>query len=404
VGDLLWETGSRRARPELGPPAGLGGGGGGEDSDGSEDVEEDGGGEAGDDPPEASPESAAVGFGVLTLDEDTPQSEPEPVPEPPEPVNMDDLLYDAFRQAWRTTAKRLEFPVLVSNFYAQHMQPNSAQPLDVKKSSYKKISKFLERMKKDGLVQVEELSKGVQSIMSVQLEHPEIRSYRVQAISRAEEAAPPAEPDKQTRSRVIERIEELYIVSGNVVDIFRSLKVAKGTALSAQQVRKLLTEYVKKHELQDQSDKGSVTLDKALTSLTARSEGFVSSLRWDELHQRCLQKMSPGHLVAFRGEEPAVKKGAVPCVEMNTATRSGNKKITTVINLPVFGIDPAEFAHRCQVGVAASTSVGEAPNRPPGTSQVLVQGNQVRFIAKLLQEDFHVPKKYIKGLEKAPKK
>ena len=60
-------------------------------------------------------------------------------------------------------------------------------------------------------------------------------------------------------------------------------------------------------------------------------------------------------------------------------------QITMVLNLPVFGVDPAEFAHRCQVGVAASTSVGEAPNRPPGTSQVMVQGNQIRFIGKLLQ-------------------
>ncbi|XP_037086820.1 eukaryotic translation initiation factor 2D-like [Pollicipes pollicipes] len=148
-----------------------------------------------------------------------------------------------------------------------------------------------------------------------------------------------------------------------------------------------------------------VRLDPVLaSSLTGRADGALAALRWDELHQRCLQRMSPGHLVLFRGEPPLVKKGAVPSVELNTATRSGNKKITMVLNLPAFGIDPAEFAHRCQVGVAASTSVGEAPNRPPGTSQVMVQGNQIRFIGKLLQEDYKVPKKYIKGLEKAPKK
>ena len=71
-----------------------------------------------------------------------------------------------------------------------------------------------------------------------------------------------------------------------------------------------------------------VQLDPVLaTCLTNKSEGLVESLRWDELHQRCLQRMSPGHVVLFKGEPPVVKKGAVPSVELTTATRSGNKKV-----------------------------------------------------------------------------
>ena len=73
-----------------------------------------------------------------------------------------------------------------------------------------------------------------------------------------------------------------------------------------------------------------VQLDPVLAScLTNKSEGLVESLRWDELHQRCLQRMSPGHVVLFKGEPPVVKKGAVPSVELTTATRSGNKKVST---------------------------------------------------------------------------
>ncbi|XP_037086495.1 eukaryotic translation initiation factor 2D-like [Pollicipes pollicipes] len=428
LGDLLWELGSRRPAPELGPPPALAAAGDvaaaeaaegdaedGEDTDGSEgepgeeqqeQADRDGevAGEA-EERTDADSETARLIAEALRLEDSDAAPPAEPAPEPPKPVNMDELLYDAFRQAWRTSAKRLELPVLVSNFYAQHMQPNSPHPLDVKKSSYKKISKFLERMQKEGLVEVKELAKGVQSIVSVALEHPEIRSYKVQDICREEEPAP-AEPEPAGhRSKTIERIEELYIVSGNVSAVFKELKIAKGTPMSAQDVRKHLTQYVKTKQLQDEDNKSQVRLDPVLaSSLTGRADGALAALRWDELHQRCLQRMSPGHLVLFRGEPPLVKKGAVPSVELNTATRSGNKKITMVLNLPAFGIDPAEFAHRCQVGVAASTSVGEAPNRPPGTSQVMVQGNQIRFIGKLLQEDYKVPKKYIKGLEKAPKK
>ena len=70
-------------------------------------------------------------------------------------------------------------------------------------------------------------------------------------------------------------------------------------------------------------------LDPVLAScLTTKSEGLVESLRWDELHQRCLTRMSPGHVLIFKGETPVVKKGAVPSIELNTATRSGNKKVS----------------------------------------------------------------------------
>lgn len=412
VGDLLWEMGSRIQPPELGPPGGEPEVEWGDDVEAQEAAEAGDTAAAGDGAVSAEgaaggelTEEATLSFQNLRVEDDddaAPVAKTEPEPEP---VSMDDLLYDAFRQAWRTTAKRLELPVLVSNFYAQQMQPNSQRPLDVKKSAYKKISKFLEKMQKDGLVEVKELSKGVQSIVSVKLDHPEIRSYRVQQICRDESPESEQESFGGPRSRRIERIEELYIVSGNVSAVFKALKLAKGTPLSAQEVRKHLTQYVKMKQLQDTNSKTQVQLDPVLAScLTNKSEGLVESLRWDELHQRCLQRMSPGHVVLFKGEPPVVKKGAVPSVELTTATRSGNKKITMVLNLPVFGIDPVEFAHLCQVGVAASTSVGEAPNRPPGTSQVMVQGNQIRFIGKLLQDDFKVPKKYIKGLEKAPKK
>ena len=36
-------------------------------------------------------------------------------------------------------------------------------------------------------------------------------------------------------------------------------------------------------------------------------------------------------------------------VELGTATRSGNKKVTLVNNLETYHIDPAQFGHKCQV-------------------------------------------------------
>lgn len=57
--------------------------------------------------------------------------------------------------------------------------------------------------------------------------------------------------------------------------------------------------------------------------------------------------------------------------------------MTLVNNLEVYGIDPHELAHTVQIGVAASTSVSPAPNKKEGL-QVLIQGNQINFLATVL--------------------
>ena len=106
--------------------------------------------------------------------------------------------------------------------------------------------------------------------------------------------------------------------------------------------------------------------------------------------------MSPGYALQFGQVPPKVQKGKLDPIEISVGTRSGNKKVTLVHNLEILGINPEEFAHKCQVGVAASTSVSEAVNRKPaGAKEVLVQGNQTKFISKLLLEDYKIPRKYI---------
>merc|ERR1712136_353038 len=77
-------------------------------------------------------------------------------------------------------------------------------------------------------------------------------------------------------------------------------------------------------------------------------------------------------------------------------------------NLDLYGIDMSEFAHKCQVGVAASTTIHEAPNKKRAgghpVMEVLVQGNQVAFASNLLINEYKLPRKYIRGTELAAKK
>lgn len=86
------------------------------------------------------------------------------------------------------------------------------------------------------------------------------------------------------------------------------------------------------------------------------------------------------------GTEEIVNKGKVSPITISVGIRSGNKKVTLVDNLELFGIRLPDFAKECQHGVAASTSI----SRPPGkkSDQLLVQGNQVTFVYELLTGEY----------------
>lgn len=153
-----------------------------------------------------------------------------------------------------------------------------------------------------------------------------------------------------------------------------------------------------------------VNLDPVLAqAVLVKGENNVVTFKWEKLHSRIQSKMSKGYSIQFGLDaRPTVCKGKLDLIEMTIGNRSGNKKVTLVQNLDVFGINLQEFAHKCQVGVAASTSIHEAANKKKANGnpviEVLVQGNQAIFVAKLLCEHYKIPKKYIRGLELAVEK
>ncbi len=418
VGDELWASGSRQELPKLAPPAGLEfldktekeeEEDDDEDDEEDEENEEENGGEGNEEAEKADQNEGEAEKLSERLESDLKVEEKEEVADTRTPQEiMDELLLHAFLQAWKVSAKKIEFPILSSNFFRVHMVKQSAQPLDVKKSSHKKLSKFLAKMQSDGLIQVKELQKGVESIVSVNLQHEKIQLHRVVKVQAEEVEKEEVLPcDRPYEAPVI---SELFLVSGATVEFFKKLKLKKGDALTAADVKEKLREYVKENDLQDQGPgtRGQVNLDPVLAGLVlGKGENGVTCMTWEELGSRIQSKMSQGYSMRFPGMSNSmvvVKKGKLDPIELTVGTRSGNKKVTLVHNLELFGIDPSEFAHRCQTGVAASTSVGEAPNRRPGAMEVLVQGNQVMFASKLLLESYKIPRKYVKGIEEAKKK
>ncbi|KAL3868819.1 hypothetical protein ACJMK2_041578 [Sinanodonta woodiana] len=318
---------------------------------------------------------------------------------------MDEILYTCFLCALKNSVKKSDLPLLTSTFFKSFMSPYrpSGKILDIKKSRYKKLSKFLQSMEKKGFIKVKELSKGVDSIVEVDRSHPELKDFKVPDDRKLEETVSSTVEGSKKEFQP-PTITEKFGVTAAVLPLVKTFGYSKGSALSSAEVRSCVTDYVKANSLQMENFESQIQLDPVLADVILnKEEGHITTLTWEQLFLRFTSKMQPVHEITFPGQPPVLKKGKVEPIRIDVVQRASNKKITLVENLETYGIDPEEFAHTVQIGVACSTSVSPLPQKNKGF-QVMIQGNQINFVADLLTGQYKIARKCITGLEKAPKK
>ncbi|CAG6021603.1 eukaryotic translation initiation factor 2D isoform 2-T2 [Menidia menidia] len=319
---------------------------------------------------------------------------------------MDALLLQCFLHALKTKVKKSELPLLTSAFLRNHMFPccPSGKQLDIKKSSYKKLSKFLQVMQQQyNLVRVKELTKGVESIVEVDWKHPELRSFRI-----PEEAAVQAtvvqEGGEEDVAYHPPEITTLYSVTARLEPLFLDADKRKGATMHPAEVRSIVTEYVKKNELIDGHNKNYVIINPILCDCLLEKSEYqdVESLKWDDLFSRTLGRMQECYQVVFPGQRPILKKGHIEPIDISVSSRGSNKKVTLLKNLEVYGLDPAVVSTALQHKVQASTVLQPIPGAKDKVL-VQIQGNQIHQVGNFLLEHCHIPRKFIEGLDKAPK-
>lgn len=127
--------------------------------------------------------------------------------------DMDELLITSFLTALKYS-KDLSLPILVSAFYKKHMlSTTNANKLDLKKSSYKKLGKFLEEMCNQSIIEAKELSPGALSITKVHKDHEKLKYFKLDKELR------PQPPPKENKSIV--NVSLCYRISDKTVTLFQ---------------------------------------------------------------------------------------------------------------------------------------------------------------------------------------
>lgn len=228
--------------------------------------------------------------------EDTPlaaEDEKSPV------ERMDELLEKCFLLAIALRVKKADLPILTSNFYRTHMQSccGSDESLDIKHSSHKKLSRFLTAMSsKFGCFVVKETAKGVDSLVSVDWSHPVLRQTKAE---RAGEL-PSLDDDSSaaTADTPTPGFNLFLSPSVDLMPVFSAYGHGKDALLTDNDVKQIVTRYVRDNELAHEADRSLVRLNDALSrALRTKGEPAPTVLRWDALMNGVKSKMLSRHQV-----------------------------------------------------------------------------------------------------------
>lgn len=331
----------------------------------------------------------------VEVNRDEPEEDDEHDGEPEEELqpDPDKLIKSAFLNAIKLQGKKIVLPILTSTFYPQYVQPELPDGIEMKRSSYKKVGTFLKEMAKEGIIEIKEEKKGIEKIVSINLEHPDVVSFYPYKIRKPEGSEATAVNQSASTPLLLTKMVPMYAVNEATEKLFGSVGVALGKALDEIQVRNYLRDYIGRNKLMDPQSK-MVTSDDTLSRICGGSETTLYSL--PELFEHVLRNMTS--TFEMRSQKGPVNKGGKRAIiHLTTATRSGNKKVTLISNLEDYGVNVAEFAKAVKLGAAASTSMTEVP----GTKgeQLQVQGNHIKFVYDLLTGTYQIPKACITGLE-----
>uniref|UniRef100_A0A3Q7IWU7 SUI1 domain-containing protein n=1 Tax=Solanum lycopersicum TaxID=4081 RepID=A0A3Q7IWU7_SOLLC len=375
---------------------------------------------------------------------------------------VDALLDKCLLQALHTTIKEKDLPIPGSTFWSSHVLP--CRPpgitLDIKKSSHKKLSKWLQAKASGGLLRMililplsMTLMTGVVALFMVQniedspaateswqeivenflwqtmsqplpkygiisvkedkhkkevilfyvnRNHPDYMSYKPE--KKKVDKTGPSTNNVSSEERVQKSLEvsEIYKPSVHVNPIFASVGAETSRLYTASETSGIVFQYVEKENLVKPSNKSTVTLDATLCDALFKGAIKKGSTYPTEIHKKDLGQTFIGRMQAHhcvtRGNDTVVRKGALKPIQIMTERRQGNKKVTKLSGMESFLLDAETLASELQKKCACSTTVAELPGKKG--EEVLVQGGVIDDLARYLVEQYGVPKKYIEVLDK----
>jgi translation initiation factor 2D len=316
---------------------------------------------------------------------------------------------------------------LVQPFLPTFTASETAQ-LQIKKTSWKTIKKFLKTFDKLSLLKTKDQPGNEVVVMDIDFDDALIQSFKPYALPK-KDAAPTSsngkaaeQPSDSTDSSVGQKLKliSLFKPKDKLSPIFAASKANPSNYYTSHDLRPIITAYIEGENLISSTNKRFVTLNptlanavfdgKAATDKEILARGVVPR---DTLIDRFISICSPYHIIqrqtsstpstAIKDEKP--RAGSPPKITITLETRSGNKTVTKISGVETYFIAPQPLADELRKVCAGSTSVerlvGSSPKNP--IMEVMVQGPQRDTVLKALEKR-GVDKRWVDVVDKVKKK
>ncbi|XP_057848736.1 uncharacterized protein LOC131059727 isoform X1 [Cryptomeria japonica] len=322
---------------------------------------------------------------------------------------VDTLLDKCLLQALHTTVKDKDLPMPGSTLWSNHIL--ACRPpgitLDIKKSSHKKLSKWLQAKSSHGLISAkEDKHRKEVMLLAVNRGNPDYQAFKPEKKKAVLTEAPDTTQSDVARSQMQLEVIELWKSTTHVNSILEAVGANPNQFYTALEATDIVFSYVEKEKLVKPDNKSMIVLNATLCDALYKGTVKKGSMYPTEIHKKdlgpmFLSRMQSNHRVT-RGNESVVRKGGLKTIQIMTERRQGNKKVTKVSGIESFLIDADALASELQKKFACSTSVAELPGKK-GQNEVLVQGGVLEDLARHLVQQYGIPKKYIEVLDKTKK-
>ncbi|CAI2174757.1 14940_t:CDS:10, partial [Funneliformis geosporum] len=318
---------------------------------------------------------------------------------------VDRLLEASFYQALlEKLTPNTPLPMSTSQFYSAYILPcrpvDTDNEVDIKKSSYKKVSKFLKAMEKKGVIKIKESNQDL-VLYHVNWKHESLDAFRPhKTIESATN-----EVEAQASTSVLEsmqiQVKEVFKPKGAVVDLFKAQgqNINENTTYEYIEIKTIILDYLKSHNLSDKQNRRLVIPDEQIREALVTKSGERIPDKWtrDDLVHQIQLKMEPFHYVIFPDHDPELRKGAPKCIQISELKRVGNKVVTTICGLEVYRINPNELIEPLKKLCASSVAVNPTPQSLPKKPlmEVMIQGPQIKQVKNYLINTKGCPEKYI---------
>lgn len=294
---------------------------------------------------------------------------------------------------------------MITPFLRIQDQPQFYQ---IKKTSWKNVKKFIKHLDKTGLLKSKDRNGGECVILDIDFEDAAIREfkpYKLPSPAKNGDSNASSGQTSTTNGSISSniQIQTLYRPSQKLIPELFPKEPSYHTASA-------LTTYIKSYidnsspPLTHPTNKRLVTLNPFLSNTVLGTNSSTDTAMLargtvprDTLTKRILEDThlcAPYWLLLRDGQtypdpsNPSLKPkaGSPPRITLTIEKRTGNKMVTRIVGLEVFGIVPATLAEELSKKCACSTSTAQAVGAAKGVMEVLVQGDQRKIVGGVLEK------------------